>query len=204
MLTVWTETCQPASFARPMVSVRSAGSQLKIVPQPLSRWIFRPWTRRRSSTGPGSRSAYQSPRSSVVGVQGEVGVDPERQGVVGGQGLELVEALRVDPLLADRGPAAAEGRVHRLGRRIDAVVLAVADPVGVGVDEPGVGHVLADVDDRHLVTGERQHLVPGADGGDRPVLDEQGLRDGRLVHGHDPADDDEAPPPVAPARRWRR
>ena len=49
--------------------------------------------------------------------------------------------------------------------RFDAVVVAVADPVGVGVDEPGVRDVLTDVDDRHLVTGERQDLVPSADRG---------------------------------------
>ncbi len=40
--------------------------------------------------------------------------------------------------------------------------------MGVGVDEARVRHVLADVHDRHLVTGERQHLVPGADRGHVP------------------------------------
>ena len=32
--------------------------------------------------------------------------------------------------------------------------VAIPDPVGVGVDEPGVRDVLTDVDHRHLVTGE--------------------------------------------------
>ena len=54
------------------------------------------------------------PEELVAEVQGEIGVDAKRQGVVGGQGLELVETLRVDPLLGDRGPAAAEGSIHRL------------------------------------------------------------------------------------------
>ena len=143
MLTVWTETCQPASFARPMVSVRSAGSQLMTVPQPLSSVDLQPLDAEAVADRAGL--AVGVPVAEVLrrpAVQGEVGVDAERQGVVGGQRLELVEALRVDPLLGDRGPAAAEGRVHRLGRRVDPVVLAVADPVGVGVDEPGVGDVL--------------------------------------------------------------
>ena len=76
----------PAGLVRPADGLGQVGrSQLKTLPQPLSRWIFSPWTRRRSPTGPGSRSAYQSPRNVVAGVQGEVGVDAERQGVVGGQ-----------------------------------------------------------------------------------------------------------------------
>ena len=62
--------------------------------------------------------------------------------------------------------------------------------MGVGVDEPGVGHVLADVDDGHSVTGECEHFVPGADRGHRPVFDEDSFRDARLVHRHDPADED--------------
>ncbi len=41
---------------------QSSGSQLKIVPQPLSSVIFRPRTRSRSVTGPGVRSVYQSPK----------------------------------------------------------------------------------------------------------------------------------------------
>ena len=106
-LMAWTETCQPASFARPIVAVRSAGSQFMIVPEPLSRWIFRPWTRRRSSTAPGFAIGVPVAEELVVVVQGEVGVDAQRQGIVSGQRLELVEALRVDPLLGDRGPAAA-------------------------------------------------------------------------------------------------
>ena len=65
--------------------------------------------------------------------------------------------------------------------------------MGVGIDEPGIGDVLTDVDDRHLVTSERHDLVPRADRGHRSVLDEECLRDGRFVHGHDPADEDEAP-----------
>ncbi|MEX0625316.1 MAG: hypothetical protein WD402_02100 [Chloroflexota bacterium] len=124
-------------------------------------------------------------------VQGEVGVHPQREGLIGGQALQLGEPLRVDPQLGDRGPAALEGRLHGFGSRIQAVVPAVPDPVGVGVDEAGVRDVLTDVDDRHLVTRERQHLVPGADRGHRSVLDEEGVGDGRLVHGHDPAEDDE-------------
>ena len=72
------------------------------------------------------------------------------------------------------------------------VDVAVADPVGVGVEKPGVRDVLADVHDRHVVAGKCQDLVPSADRGDRAVLDEQGLRDRRLVHGHDLADDDDA------------
>ena len=67
VLTVWTETCQPAAFARPIVSVSSPGSQWKIVPQPLSSVIFSPWTRSRSPTGPGLRSVYQSPRCAPLG-----------------------------------------------------------------------------------------------------------------------------------------
>ena len=50
----------------------------------------------------------------VAEVQGEIGVDAKREGIVGGQGLQLIEALRVDPLLGDRGPAAAKGGIHRL------------------------------------------------------------------------------------------
>ena len=74
-----------------------------------------------------------------------------------------------------------------------SVVLAVTDPVSVSVDEPGVGDVLADVDDRHLVAGACQDVVPGADRGHDAVLDEEGLRDGRIVHRQDPPDEDEAP-----------
>ena len=127
----------------------------------------------------------------VAEIQGEIGVDANRQGVVGGQ-LQFIEALRVDPLLGDRGPAALKGGIHRLLRRAEAVVTAVADPVGVRVDESRVRHVGADVDDRHLVSGQRQHLVPRADTGHDARFDEQRLRHGRLVHRHDPADDDEA------------
>jgi hypothetical protein len=39
-------------------------------------------------------------------------------------------------------------------------VLAVADPVGVGVDESRIGDAVADVDDGDAVTRERGHLVP--------------------------------------------
>ena len=46
--------------------------------------------------------------------------------------------------------------------------------------------------DGDVVAGGGQDLVAGADRGHRPVLDEEGLGDGRLVHRHDPADDDEA------------
>ena len=62
----------------------------------------------------------------------------------------------------------------------EPVDLAVADPVRVGVDEAGVRDVVADVDDRHLVTGERQDLVPRPDSRDHPVVDEDGLGDRRL------------------------
>ena len=78
------------------------------------------------------------------------------------------------------------------------VDVAVPDPVGVGVDEPGVRDVLTDVDDRHLVPGECQDLVQSADRGNRAVLDEHGFRDGRFVHGHDLADENDA---FAPGNR---
>ena len=52
------------------------------------------------------------PEELAVEVQGEVRVDAKRQGVVGCQRLELVQTLLVDPLLADRGPAAGQGGVH--------------------------------------------------------------------------------------------
>ena len=55
---------------------------------------------------------------------------------------------------------------------VEVVVLAVPDPVGVGVDEPGVGDVLADIDDRHLITGEPPGPPPGCRRDDGPVLDE--------------------------------
>ena len=61
-----------------------------------------------------------------------------------------------------------DGRVHGVGRSFQAVVVAVPDPVGVGVDKPGVGDVLPDVDDRHLLTGDCQDLVPSPDRGNGP------------------------------------
>ena len=45
VLTVWTETCHPASFARPMVSVSSAGSQWRTGRRRCPGVIFRPRTR---------------------------------------------------------------------------------------------------------------------------------------------------------------
>lgn len=35
----------------------------------------------------------------VAEIQGEIGVDANREGVIGGEHRELIEALRVDPLL---------------------------------------------------------------------------------------------------------
>ena len=82
VLTVWTETCQPASFARPMVSVRSAGCQWKIVPQPLSSVIFTPLDAEAVADRP--RLAVAVPVAEVLAtgcrrVQGEVRVDAEGQ-----------------------------------------------------------------------------------------------------------------------------
>ena len=66
--------------------------------------------------GAGLARRVPVPEELAVEVEGEVRVDAKRQGVVGGQGLELVQALLVDPLLADRGPAAGQCGVHgRLG-----------------------------------------------------------------------------------------
>ena len=137
----------------------------------------------------------------LVEVQGEIGIDADLQGVVLGEAEEQIQLFLVDPLLGDRRPAARRGRIHGVGRRFEVVVVAVPDPVGVGIDEPGIGDVLTDVDDRHLLTGERQDLVSSPDRGHRSVLDEQGFGDGRLVHRHDPADEDEAP--GSAARSWR-
>ena len=195
-LIAWTETCQPASSARPIVAVRSAGSQLMIVApaivevdlQPLDAEAVVDEARARAIGVPVAEEL-------LVEVQGEIGVDAELQGVVVGEAEEQIELFLVDPLLGDRGPAARGGRVHGVGRRFQAVVVAVPDPVSVGIDEPGVGDVLPDVDDWNVVAGNGQHLLAGADRGHRAVLDEECLRDGRLVHGHDPADDDEAPGP---------
>ena len=58
----------------------------------------------------------------LVEVEREVGVDAKRQGVVGGKGLELVDALLVDPLFGDGCPAARHGQVHGFGRRTHSVV----------------------------------------------------------------------------------
>ena len=62
----------------------------------------------------------------------------------------------------------------------------------MGVDEPGIGDVLAELEDLRLVVGARQDLVTGADRDDHAVLDEDGLRNRRIVHRDDPSDDDEA------------
>ena len=52
-LATWVDTCQPASSARATVSMKSAGSQLTVLPEPSSRSIFNPCTRRRMIDGPG-------------------------------------------------------------------------------------------------------------------------------------------------------
>ena len=191
MLTVWTETCQPA-VVRPADGLRQVGrlpvndGALAIVEMDLQSLDAEVVSDR-------AGLVVGIPVSVLLGlpVQSEIGVDAEREGIVSGQGLQLGEALLVDPLLGDRGPAAADGRVHRLFRCVDLVVLAVADPVGVGIDEPRVRHVRADVQDRHLVAGERLHLVSGPDAGHLAVLNQQRLRDRRIVHRHDAADDDD-------------
>ena len=41
-LMVWTDTCQPASFARPIVAVSSAGSQLMFVPAAIVEMDLQP------------------------------------------------------------------------------------------------------------------------------------------------------------------
>ena len=69
-------------------------------------------------------------------------------------------------------------------------MVAVPDPVGVGIDESRIRDVPTDVHDGHVLARKRQHLVAIADRGHGPVLDEHGLRHGRLVHRHDPADED--------------
>ena len=45
------------------------------------------------------------------------------------------------------------------------------------------------------------HLVARADAGHEPRFDEERLRDGRIVHRHDPADDDEVTSPRSRRRR---
>ena len=61
----------------------------------------------------------------------------------------------------------------------------------MGIDESRVRNVGADVDDLHLFAGQRQHLVPRSDARHEAAFDQQRLRNGRIVHRHDPTDDDE-------------
>ena len=77
-----------------MVSVRSAGSQLMVLPAAVVEVDLQPLDAEVVVDRAGLARRVPVPEELLVEVQGEVGVDAEGQGVVGGQALELVEALR--------------------------------------------------------------------------------------------------------------
>jgi hypothetical protein len=59
----------------------------------------------------------------------------------------------------------------------------------MGVDEARVGDVAPELEDLCLIAGTSEDVLAGADRDHCPVLDEEGLRDGRLVQRHDPSDE---------------
>ena len=84
-LMAWTDTCQPASFARPIVAVRSARSQSTVVPEPSSRWIFEPLDPEAVLDRAGLARHVPVAEELVAEVQGEIGVDTKREGILSGQ-----------------------------------------------------------------------------------------------------------------------
>ena len=116
---LWTETCQPASFARPIVAVRSAGSQLHDRARAIVQVDLQPLDAEAVvDASPARDRRVPVPEELLVEVQGEVGVDAKRQGVVGGEAssssrrswLTHCSEIEVQPRVT--------ASVHGFGRRI--------------------------------------------------------------------------------------
>ena len=73
------------------------------------------------------------------------------------------------------------------------VVVAVTDPVRVSVDEAGIGHVRAQLDQPGVARRQvRLDVGASAQGRDAAVDDQDRLDLGRLGHRHDPSDEHDA------------
>ncbi len=102
------------------------------------------------------------PEALVLPAHGQVRVDPDSEVTALIQGHELVQPLLIHEEFRDTGPPGPERRLDGVFGRLASGPIPIADPVSMGIDEPGQHSPALQV--HHLRPGllEGENLVFGA------------------------------------------
>ncbi len=128
------------------------------------------------------------PKSLVLPAEGEVGIhsNAEVAGVI--QRSQLIQPFLVHEEFGDAGPAAFQSRLDGFLRGGESDPFSIANPVGVGVDEPGKESVAGQVHGHGPIGTEGEDFIVRPDGHDSVACNGDGLRLGRLgLHRQDRA-----------------